>query len=347
MSELTLRTDVSAFANAVRDYLSDLPADEVDELTDGLEADLLEQAEENDGEFTTTDPEKYAKELRTAAGLPDRSVSDEPRSFSQRYRESLERIRTSFGQFARSTSFGSGITDLLISLRPVWWVLRGWAIATLVIRFMYGSVLIPSALDGMKNQFIGWIVLTVGIIVSIQWGRGRWLPYRWLRVIRTVTSIVAILVAPVLFAINVGSINSANDSDAVSEPMQIGLNLDGEQVTNIFAYDSDGKPLQQVQLFDQDGAPLVTVGRGQTSVTFDSNSGDSSVTIPFTHAQGNLWNVFPLRKAPLNSDGDVNISRAHEPLLPFTSVEPLNTATSGDAKNTTLPSAPTPSPTTP
>jgi hypothetical protein len=32
------------FANAVRLALSDLPADEVDDLTDGLEADLAERA---------------------------------------------------------------------------------------------------------------------------------------------------------------------------------------------------------------------------------------------------------------------------------------------------------------
>lgn len=348
MAQLTLRDDIAAFAHAVREHLSDLPNEEVDDLTDGLEADLLEQAEENSGEFTATDPEQYAKELRVAAWLPEPSLPHHSRSFSERYRESLSHVRTGLSQFARSTRFGSGITDLLISLRPVWWLLRGWAIATLCTGFMFGTLLLPTALSGKSNQLIGWLVLLACIIVSVQWGRGRLLPYRWLAVIRTLASIVAIILAPVFIAVNLANISSPNNDDAQSAPPPSGLTQDGESVTNIFAYDSDGKPLQQVQLFDQNGQPLVTVGREDTNEPFDSNSGNSSVTVPFAAGRENVWNVFPLRTAPLDSDGNPETSRAAEPLPPFALATPLSLdASTSDTKNTTASPTPSPSPTTP
>lgn len=65
----------AAFAAAVRERLSDLPTDEVDELLDGLQGDLTERlAESADAGDVGTgelgDPEAYADELRQAAGLP-------------------------------------------------------------------------------------------------------------------------------------------------------------------------------------------------------------------------------------------------------------------------------------
>ena len=62
MPTTTLRDDVAAFAAAVRAHLDDLPADEVDDLTDGLESDLLEQAEDDHGALAKTDAEQYAAE---------------------------------------------------------------------------------------------------------------------------------------------------------------------------------------------------------------------------------------------------------------------------------------------
>jgi len=36
-----------------------------------------------------------------------------------------------------------------------------------------------------------------------------------------------------------------------------GLRADGEEISNIFAFDADGKPLRDVYLVDQDGDPVV------------------------------------------------------------------------------------------
>src|SRR6187431_418045 len=66
--------DVRAYVRAVRAWLGDLPADEVEDLTAGMEADLAERAAESGGPLggLLGQPEAYAAELRSAAGLPAR-----------------------------------------------------------------------------------------------------------------------------------------------------------------------------------------------------------------------------------------------------------------------------------
>ena len=66
--------DVRAYVRAVRAWLGDLPADEVEDLTAGMEADLAERAAESGGPLggLLGQPEAYAAELRSAAGLPPR-----------------------------------------------------------------------------------------------------------------------------------------------------------------------------------------------------------------------------------------------------------------------------------
>ncbi|GAA3618916.1 hypothetical protein GCM10022223_39650 [Kineosporia mesophila] len=63
---------IADYLAAVRTALADLPADEVDELTGGLEADLAESLAENGSPVEVFGPpEAYAAELRSAgAGGP-------------------------------------------------------------------------------------------------------------------------------------------------------------------------------------------------------------------------------------------------------------------------------------
>lgn len=82
-STSTASAAIRDFAAAVREQLSDLPADDIDDLTDGLEADLTEQAADAaaaDGgteNAAPTSPERgdpvaYAAKPRSAAYLPPR-----------------------------------------------------------------------------------------------------------------------------------------------------------------------------------------------------------------------------------------------------------------------------------
>jgi hypothetical protein len=74
--------DVRAYVTAVRSWLSDLPSDEVEDLTAGMEADLDERAAETGDRLGALlgEPEAYAAELRAAAGLAPRVVRSSVRA---------------------------------------------------------------------------------------------------------------------------------------------------------------------------------------------------------------------------------------------------------------------------
>ena len=79
MTTSTVTPEIVAFAQGVRAALADLPAEEVDDLTEGLEADLAEAYAE-DLQRELPDPAAYATELRAAAGLPMRTKAAKSRS---------------------------------------------------------------------------------------------------------------------------------------------------------------------------------------------------------------------------------------------------------------------------
>ena len=125
---LTSAERIHAFAGAVRAQLADLPSDEVDDLVEGLVGDLTDQAADHGGEIELGDPVVYAQELRDAAGLPERGPGTSVKAPWH------VRMAASAGRFAgrvRSTVFGAWMLDLLVALRPVWWVLRGLVLAGL------------------------------------------------------------------------------------------------------------------------------------------------------------------------------------------------------------------------
>lgn len=339
MPPTSFRDDVAVFAAAVRSHLADLPADEVEDLTDGLEADLLDQAEDQNRWPVAKDAARYADELRTAAGLPSKPLPVTSPTLRERLIEFDLNARAKVTQFVRSSRFGAWLIDLLVAMRPAWWLFRGWAVyVTIWMLAARQSRLLPT-------ELLGWAMLFAVVLVSVQWGRGRWLPQRWLKAVRVLMSAAAIAAAPILALGVLDTVNNAVEASQVySNPSPVGLNLDGRPVTNIFGYDADGHPIAQIQLFDQNGDPLVTVGQNGTGQDADYNGGPGSVPIPYAKVGDNrIWNVFPLREAPLSSDGSVDTSRAQDAALPMRSTTPLSAYS--DARSTPAPTtstAPTP-----
>ena len=121
--------DVRAYVTAVRSWLSDLPSDEVEDLTAGMEADLDERAAETGDRLGALlgEPEAYAAELRAAAGLAPRVVP-----------------------VVGAGAAGPGLVEALVTLlraradgiltrwpwlrelRPTWWLARGAALGWLL-----------------------------------------------------------------------------------------------------------------------------------------------------------------------------------------------------------------------
>lgn len=308
MTTATVTPEIAAFAAGVRAALADLPAEERDELTEGLELDLAEAYAE-DLARELPDPAAYAEELRTAAGLPRRAparrgVADVWRST----RRDLEAV-------VRRSPALSAVAEFLAVVRPVWWIVRAWV-----------AVWLLQAVFGAENGVVptsGWLlVLLALVVVSVQWGRGRW-TFRGLAPLLVVGNVAAaILVLPV------GAMATSHDpyveyvDDMGGYDMQ-GLTMNGTAVRNVFAYDAEGEPLEGVQLFDQDGRPLEVLldpqvdefydGEGRTGLRM-SEDGTYEQVVPAVLANGrSLFNVFPLSLVPVVHDEMGNAVPSDEP----------------------------------
>lgn len=305
------RDAATAFAHAVRQHLDDLPAEQIDELTEGLEADLLERAAETTDSDAFGDAHGYANELRDAAGLPPRGRRAGARTLSARlvvWRAELERS-------IRSNRIGAGLLDFALALRPLWWVLRGWLLFTIVAKptsHYYGFV--P---DDLPRQ----VILAAVVVVSIQWGRGRWLPKRS-TVLRTISNVIAVFAAVIVTAAALAG-SFTQPTPSVDElPHNYGLWYDGNQVSNIFAYDAAGQPLQFVQLYTDTGEPLTTMGARADELWDARYLSDGSRLVPPASEHGSTaWNVFPLHTLP----PQFGLGEGHEqqPRLPFDQARPL------------------------
>jgi hypothetical protein len=301
MSDTATTTQpIRDFALAVRAALSDLPTDDVDDLTEGLEADLTEQAADAAADADSTalrfelgDPVAYADELRGAAGLPLRGAAPAVRvPRLRRLRTRVGGIRVSATRRIRSSAAGAALLDFLLVLRPLWWVLRGWVV------YAVASVFAGGPISTVPTDPVRWLVLSAFVILSVQWGRGHWLPWRWLPGFRSVVSVCAILVMPVVLNYTAHQANVQNSAFVEYNPSPTpGLMQSGVQVTNVFAYDADGQPLTDVQLFDQDGRPLNVVNDPANTHYLPQLDaiGEQDMVVPSLLVPGGGWNVFPLR----------------------------------------------------
>jgi hypothetical protein len=289
MTTFAITPTVASFADAVRDALADLPADEVDDLTEGLEADLAEAFADSSGDLP--DPVAYAEELRTAAGLPRRA----PR------RPGLSGVKSTLAVVARRS--WSTIGPIATELRPVWWVARA------VVAYFTSVWLTGDQHELMPHTASQWLVLAAAVVVSTAWGLGRWQP-SWFRVPLIVGNVAAaVLLVPVLMHQGDQTTTWAN-AEAALVPAEVdstqmdtaGIYSDGTPVTNIFAFDAKGRPLRNVQLFDETGRPLTTSLPGGNGC-LDASCTEYGLWAPAILTSGQYaWNVYPLSMMASNDN---------------------------------------------
>ncbi|MFS4505504.1 hypothetical protein ACMA46_04635 [Clavibacter sp. Sh2141] len=326
IADPALDSRIQAFAAAVRARLDDLDLEDVDDLTGGLEADLQEEAADHDGALELGDPVRYADELRTSAGLPERAAEAAATSPLAQLRDGIRERGRAMHAGIRANGELSAILDLVILFRPVWWLLRAWAGYLCIVTVVFGGF---SVLPGNP---LAWALLLVLVVISVQWGRGRWLPSAPARALKTGVSAITAVSLVVLIPVAIDEMVRDPYVDASYAPSpEPGLSLDGKAVTNLFAYDAEGNPLDRVQLFDQDGEPLTTVsGIEQDGRVMDPTTGE------YLSPADGAWNVFPLERDLLAlSDGSATAgSGTVRP--PFAKALPLPAGT--DATSTPVPS---------
>lgn len=306
MNTPVARPQVTAFVAAVRAQLDDLTADEVDELTDGLEADLNDTLTDTgtSPEEQLGDPAAYAAELRSAAGLPPRAVHGGERLGA------VDRLRRSADEAmagVRSQRWWPGVRDFVVTLRPAWWALRGLVAVSGVVVVL-----------GMEGSLLLALVLGLAAVVaSVELGRRRIADrtpaWRSLIAVGNALAVVGVWVvvvsgglppqlgSHVVEGADAGGLPPQSDSHVIEGPdaTGTGVSLDGQEVINIYPFDSEGRPLSGVQLYDQDGRRLSVDGSGrELDYTVDGRGRSLTVVqVPAVDASGQQrWNVFPLRQ---------------------------------------------------
>lgn len=352
----TLAAHVRGYAQAVRLHLDDLAPDVVEDLTDGLEADLTDSLLDR----TATAPDagrspsaggspsggvgsgapgdavldlgaafgpaaEYAAELRESAGLPPRAAEANrlPRRWALgravvvAWELGAERWAHAWRPLTSTPAWAS-VMDFVRSLAPVWWVLRGWAAAmVLMVPFGGTPAIWPSSTPGR-------LFLLAAVVVSVQWGRGRWLPrLSWTPGLLRVASLgAAVAAVPLLLfvsadrspAVGVSSYE-AGWNDGYNEAQyasvssggpgygeETGVWVDGMQISNLFVYDRNGDPVRDVQVFDDRGRPVRTMtpqGTAQTW-TVPELPGDWFFQPAIASDGRERWNVYPLRAVDVN-----------------------------------------------
>lgn len=133
--ESTVPAEVRDFVAHVREQLADLDAEEQQELTAGLEADLNDLVVDR-GPEALGDPVAYARELRTAAGHdPAMGVRPAGRGVRNAAKEAIDATHQSWNRLL--DSLPGDLRGFLVALQPTWWVVRGGT-AWLVIQDIRG-----------------------------------------------------------------------------------------------------------------------------------------------------------------------------------------------------------------
>ena len=170
-----------------------------------------------------------------------------------------------------------------MDLRPAWWVLRG-LLAAWTCSLLMGA------------NIAGVLLVLPAVALSVWLGRRRDRLVPWLAGLVVVGNGLAAVVL-VVFGLNVLSggayTGQPYPGDAATYAPPPGeLLFEGQQVANLYAYDSQGNPLNGVRLFDDQGRP---VNVGEQSVV-DPATGEEMPRPVTADTAGTAWrNVFPLR----------------------------------------------------
>jgi hypothetical protein len=200
-----------------------------------------------------------------------------------------------------------GLRDFGLAVRPLWWVLRAWVVFQLLLQ-MAGGRYGPGGGKGgwVPADLPTWLLLAGLVVVSVQWGRGLWLPRsgRWLPI--ATGALAVVLLVPAMVWAGDGAVRWLTQYDTVyteqpsdGVPRNNGVWVDGMQVSNLFVYDAEGNPLSDVQVYDDRGRPVRTTSdEGWSTWSLPGVTEDWNF-LPATDEDGRTrWNVYPLLGAP-------------------------------------------------
>lgn len=323
MSILIRCEAVDYYAARVRAELSGVDPEVIDDLTDGLEADLTEaildglpEDDEASSYLTTLEldaldarfgsPHAYAAELAQAAGVT--IVPTVPMAKRRPFRTALAQTRASVradaaALAARHRWVAEGVA-IVRALRPAWWLARGLGLA-LVLAASLGW----STGDVIPRNVGSW-VLAIGLIAaSVAWGQSRFGQGRWTRRLGLLLGWVAAIAVLIGLTVtgptrqeqawNDGYQTALTQEYGGESPAEPGTAFfsGGREVSNLFVFGPDGLPIDGAQVVDQDGQPIVLsspIGDMSWQEWRGTGWGDVGTSVPLgTLTPNGQLNVFP------------------------------------------------------
>jgi len=268
-----LPPDASAYLEALRWELADLPADERDDLLADVETSLAEAvADGEDLAVRLGPPGQFAAELRAAAGL--RQPREEVGAL-----ESLRRLLAAPRTRAA--------TRALSRLAPVWWVVRAYVAVGAIVLAAGGAWSLshpgmPHVVDGRGGLAAIAIAVVVSVALGLRGARSR----EARRAGIAVNLALLVAAVPVLRHVwNGARLPGPQIVEVVSSPAG-GLTYDGSPVLNVYPYSRDGRMLHDVLLYDENGNALEVGGPAAP---------DPNRRLLVTARGAQLFNSFPIR----------------------------------------------------
>lgn len=248
--------DVTAFVGQVRAELSDLPPDDVDELTVGLAADLADARADSPDAWRegVGSPQVYAAELRAAAGLPPKAVVEPPRPGT------FDGLRAAW----HASPARPWLERWYAELRPGGWVLRGLTAGLAIGIATWGQ--------------LGALAAVVAVPVSIWIGREA---RRGMLLAKVLGAVGAVVAAFVLFVVCLAWRPSSSSGYSESYVPTEAYN-GGEIIANLYGYDAAGNRVDGLRLYDQSGNPVRATDYNGTEFTAFPGALDPG-------SQGDVW----------------------------------------------------------
>ncbi|WP_018218609.1 HAAS signaling domain-containing protein [Salinispora vitiensis] len=243
--------EIADYVARVRGALTDLPPAVRDELTEDLPEHLAVVAAESDGTLVERlgEPEAYASELRTAAG-----VGAGRRLATGELNAVVDRVRARLNTLDRQLGPPLGyptVRSFLHLLAPGWWILRGYLAAMLLALLtggFGGAVGLLPRFEG--HLLLGLMILAALVVASVMLGRRKAQLRGWSG---------RLLVLGNLVLVGFGLVGLVQLDDRRGEGnyyTPISVDSQYDHIRDVFVYDTEGQLVDYARLFDQNGDPI-------------------------------------------------------------------------------------------
>jgi hypothetical protein len=291
-------TEIESYIDGVRAALAELPTEVRDDLLEDLPSHLNEVAAEHGASLVEHlgQPDRYAAELLTAAGLAEITVAGQgttqlARAAGQALRALAGRVDLAAGRMLAYPR----LRDFVVSLQPAWWVARAWVVAQLLAWRVGGQI---DVVPDVHNLVLGLLLLVAVVIASVWFGqRSRHFPIGARVPVATGSALLAVI--GLFFLADVNSGYNDQPSYATAVPSAVATTA----ITDVYVYDKSGKLVPGARLFDQSGNPI-NIGDSTCNGTVQPYPDPNSYPLcpqakgPFSGGPGALPNSSPTATNP-------------------------------------------------